>query len=79
MAVTLLHHLQRNLVLSPFNDMPANINIVSNKNSTKNFSHLFAKNLKAFEKSIYETKNEIEQDGIIWFRGIKNHQKLQLI
>jgi ABC-type lipoprotein release transport system permease subunit len=59
-----------------FTDLPNNIKILTDKKSKKNFIHLFVKTLNEFEKNIYELKNEIEPDGIIWVSWYKKSAKI---
>lgn len=61
---------------SLFTDLPTDIKILTDKKSKKNFIHLFVKNRNDFEKHIYELKNEIEPDGIIWVSWYKKSAKI---
>jgi len=60
-----------------FDDMPADVHILTDKKIKKNFIHLFVKRLSELEKCIAEIKNEIEQDGIIWISWHKRSSKIQ--
>jgi len=60
-----------------FDDMPADVHILTDKKIKKNFIHLFVKRLSELEKYIAEIKNEIEQDGIIWISWYKRSSKIQ--
>lgn len=59
-----------------FTDLPTDIKVLTDKKIKKNFIHLFAKTLNEFEKHIYELKNEIEPDGIIWVSWYKKSAKI---
>lgn len=59
-----------------FADMPDDVNILTDKKIKKNFIHLFVKKLSELEKYIFEIKNEIEQDGIIWVSWYKKSSKI---
>ena len=59
-----------------FADMPDDVNILTDKKIKKNFIHLFVKKLGDLEKYIFEIKNEIEQDGIIWISWYKKSSKI---
>ncbi len=59
-----------------FTDLPNDIQILADKETTKNFIHLFVKNMNEFEKNIHELKNEIEPDGIIWVSWYKKSAKI---
>jgi hypothetical protein len=59
-----------------FTDLPNDIKILTDKKLKKNFIHLFIKTLSEFEKYIYELKNEIEPDGIIWVSWYKKSAKI---
>ena len=59
-----------------FADMPDEVNILTDKKIKKNFIHLFVKKLGDLEKYIFEIKNEIEQDGIIWISWYKKSSKI---
>ena len=60
-----------------FDDMPADVHILTDKKIKKNFIHLFVKRLSELENCIAEIKNEIEQDGIIWISWHKRSSKIQ--
>jgi len=59
-----------------FTDMPEDIRILTDKKTKKNFIHVFVKKLNELEKYIFEIKNEIEQDGIIWISWYKKSSKI---
>ena len=59
-----------------FADLPDDVNILTDKKIKKNFIHLFVKKLGDLEKYIFEIKNEIEQDGIIWISWYKKSSKI---
>ena len=59
-----------------FTDMPEDISILTDKKTKKNFIHVFVKKLNELEKYIFEIKNEIEQDGIIWISWYKKSSKI---
>jgi len=59
-----------------FADMPDDVNILTDKKIKKNFIHLFVKKQGELEKYIFEIKNEIEQDGIIWISWYKKSSKI---
>ena len=59
-----------------FADMPDDVNILTDKKIKKNFIHLFVKKPGDLEKYIFEIKNEIEQDGIIWISWYKKSSKI---
>jgi hypothetical protein len=59
-----------------FADMPDDVSILTDKKTKKNFIHLFVKKLSELEKYIFEIKNEIEQDGIIWISWYKKSSKI---
>ena len=62
--------------LDLFADMPEEVEILRDKKTKKNFIHLFIKNISELERNIYELKNEIEQDGIIWISWYKKSSKI---
>ena len=59
-----------------FADMPDDVNILTDKKIKKNFIHLFVKKIGDLKKYIFEIKNEIEQDGIIWISWYKKSSKM---
>jgi hypothetical protein len=59
-----------------FNDMPANIVLMTDKTIKKNFIHYFATKAKDLERDILYIKNEIEKDGIIWVSWYKKASKM---
>ena len=54
-----------------FTDMPGNIIILKDKNTKKNFIHLFIRSLVELENNIRDMKDEIEKDGMIWVSWYK--------
>ena len=59
-----------------FTDMPANITLLKDKRSQKNFIHYFSKQAKDLQRNIPLLKNEIEVNGIIWISWPKKASKM---
>jgi hypothetical protein len=67
---------QPDYYFSLFDDMPANVTIVTEKKSRKNLIHYFSKKAKDLQKDMPALKNEIEADGMIWISWPKKTSKV---
>ncbi|MFK7774722.1 MAG: DUF3052 domain-containing protein [Saprospiraceae bacterium] len=70
------------LIHSPANyfdllgELPNNVIFLQRKSKEVDFIHLFAKDIKTFEKSFYKIKDEIKKDGMIWVSWYKKASKI---
>jgi hypothetical protein len=59
-----------------FDDLPNDIQILTDKKIKKNFIHYFTKEFNDLQKDILDLRNEIEQNGIIWISCPKKSAKV---
>ncbi len=59
-----------------FTDMPADIQIVDDKQVKKNLIHFFADQVIDLIENIIPLRNEIEQNGMIWISWRKKSSKI---
>ena len=59
-----------------FSDLPQDIIVSDDKNTKKNFIHVFVQNVKQLESTIPKVKNEIEENGMIWISWYKKSSKM---
>ena len=70
------------LINSPANyfdllgELPDQVKFLSRKSKEVDFIHLFAKDIKTFEKSFFKIKDEIKKDGMIWVSWYKKASKI---
>ncbi|MFK8008935.1 MAG: DUF3052 domain-containing protein [Saprospiraceae bacterium] len=70
------------LIYSPENyfdllgELPDDVKILQRKSREVDFIHLFAKDIKTFEKSFFKIKDEIKKDGMIWVSWYKKASKI---
>lgn len=60
-----------------FTDMPENINILSDKKSSKDLVHYFTKEIAQLQKEIMSLRNEIFPNGTIWISWPKKAAKVE--
>jgi hypothetical protein len=68
---------QPNYYFELFDDLPADIKVLNDIKSKKNFIHYFAKSATQLIKDIKSIKNEIEPDGMIWISWSKKTSGIQ--
>ena len=57
-------------------DLPNDVKFLQRKSKDLDFIHLFAKDIKTFEKSFFKIKDEIKKDGVIWVSWYKKASKI---
>lgn len=57
-------------------EIPNGVTILKRKSKDIDFIHLFAKDVKTFEKSFLKIKDEIKKDGMIWVSWYKKASKI---
>lgn len=57
-------------------ELPVGVKFLKRKSTEVDFIHLFAKDIKTFEKSFFKIKDEIKKDGIIWVSWFKKASKI---
>jgi len=57
-------------------EIPEGVSFLKSKSKEVDFIHLFAKDIKTFEKSIVKIKDEIKKDGMIWVSWYKKASKI---
>lgn len=63
--------------LSLFGDMPEKVIFLTDKKSSKDLVHYFAKNLALLEKDIISLRNEIFPNGAIWVSWPKKSARIE--
>ena len=59
-----------------FTDFPANVKVVTDTKSKKDFIHYFAVQAETLQKDILSLKNQIQMNGIIWISWYKKSAKM---
>ena len=59
-----------------FDELPANVRVIADKRTKKNFIHIFATEAKTFRDELALLKKEIEPDGMIWASWPKKTAKM---
>jgi len=59
-----------------FDDLPNDIEILTDRKTKKNFIHYFTKEIDELERDITNLRNEIEPNGIIWISCPKKSAKV---
>ena len=57
-------------------ELPSDLKFIQRKSKEVDFIHLFAKDIKTFEKYFYKIKDEIKKDGMIWVSWYKKASKI---
>ena len=57
-------------------ELPSDVKFLQRKSKEVDFIHLFAKDIKTFEKSFFKIKEEIKKDGMIWVSWYKKASKI---
>ena len=57
-------------------ELPNGVKFLQRKSSKIDFIHLFAKDVKTFEKYFIKIKEEIKKDGMIWVSWYKKASKI---
>lgn len=57
-------------------ELPNDVKFLQRKSKEVDFIHLFAKDIKTFEKSFFKIKDEIKKDGMIWVSWYKKASKI---
>lgn len=57
-------------------ELPTEVKFLQRKSKEVDFIHLFAKDIKTFEKNFFKIKNEIKKDGMIWVSWYKKASKI---
>jgi hypothetical protein len=60
-----------------FSDFPALTQHINDVNTKKDFIHYFANTISDLNKDIYQLRQEIEQNGIIWISWPKKSSKVE--
>jgi len=59
-----------------FSDLPQEITVSDDKNTKRNFIHVFVQNVKQLESTLPKVKKEIEENGMIWVSWYKKASKI---
>ena len=57
-------------------EFPEGVKLYKNKSRDLDFIHLFAKDIKTFERYFLDLKDEIKKDGMIWVSWYKKASKI---
>ena len=60
-----------------FSDLPADLKIVKDNKSKKDFIHYFTKSADQLNKDIKSLRKEIEENGMIWISWPKKSSKVE--
>lgn len=60
-----------------FENMPANVEVLTDKKIKKDLVHYFTKKAKDLHRDIISLKNEIEGNGMIWISWPKKSSKVE--
>ena len=63
-------------IMDLLGEVPEGVKIYQRKSKDLDLIHLFAKDIKTFEKSFFKIKDEIKKDGMIWVSWYKKASKV---